>query len=508
MINKNHIIIILSIIMIGGILSCSKKEWEEHYNDYDEQVDRNLWEVVKEEPRYTNFVEYIENNELDSLFESGLSYTLFIPDNDAMDLITDTAGSIDKILSNHISRTVFLTRNLEVTRKLETLLGKFAIVTRTSNGFNFEGQPVEYSSPLYQNGKLYEISEIAYPKPNLYEYTQLFSSVISAYINLNDSAYLDKSLSEPIGFDDDGNTIYDSVESVVNLFERDYFPVSQESRDKSATFILFTQDQYDAALDDMADLLGSGFNNHEDIPEKWQFEVLLPDIMEKSLFDNELEYHQLIVDMVSATGDSVEIDPANINPDSKYLCSNGLVYTYYDFNVEKDLYQGEIRIEGEDLIDSIGAGVFAWKEGVTSTGLTVAPDKQYAEQASEGTLVNVQFSRNYSGEYNLEFTFKNVFPMKYRLEWRASYRPSGVFSVFVNGTDLGSYDTYNLRQSVISVTGDRFSPDEGFNTKDWWVESITEFGDVSIRIEYKDSGFGSNNGLNIDYISLIPAIDE
>jgi len=266
-------------MMIGVIFSCSKKDWEEYYNGYDDQVDRNLWEVVKEEPRYTKFVEYVEDYELDSLFESGLSFTLFIPDNDAMEFITDTAGSIDKILFNHISRTVFLTRNLEATRKLETLLGKFAVVTRTSNGFDFEGQPVEYSSPLYQNGKIYEISEIAYPKPNLYEYTQLFSSVISDYIDLNDSAYLDKSLSEPIGFDDDGNTIYDSVESVINRFERDFFPVSQEFRDKSATFILFTQDQYDVALDDMADLLGSGFTNHEDIPKKWQFEVLLTDIM-------------------------------------------------------------------------------------------------------------------------------------------------------------------------------------------------------------------------------------
>ena len=493
---------------IGVMFSCTKKDWEEYYNDYDEQVDRNLWEVVKEEPRYTRFVEYFEEYELDSLFESGLSFTLFIPDNDAMELISDTSGSIDKILSNHISRTVFLTRNLETTRKLETLLGKFAVVSRTSNGYSFEDQAIEYSSPLYLNGKIYEISEIAYPKPNLYEFTQLFSSVISAYIDLNDSAYLDKSLSDPIGFDDQGNTIYDSVVSVVNLFERDFFPVSQEFRDKSATFILFTQDQYDAALDVMAGSLGSGYISHEDIPEKWQFEILLPDIMEKSLFDDRLEYHQLQVDMVSATGDSVVIDPTNIDPDSKYVCSNGLVYTYYDFEVEKDLFQGETRIEGEELIDSIGAGVFAWKEDVVASGLTVAPDKQYAAQASEGMLVNVQFQRNYSGKYSLEFSFKNIFPMRYRLEWRASYRPSGVFSVFVNGTDLGSYDTYNLRQSVISVTGDRFSPDEGFNTKDWWVESITEFGDVSIRIEYKDSGFGSNNGLNIDYIALIPALDE
>ncbi|MCK4746869.1 MAG: hypothetical protein KAT15_07540, partial [Bacteroidales bacterium] len=381
-------------------------------------------------------------------------------------------------------------------------------VSRTGSGYVYEDKNIEYSSPLYLNGKIYEISEIAYPRPNLYEYTQLFSTVISDYIDLNDSAYLDKSLSDPVGFDENGNTVYDSVVSVVNRFERDFFPVSQEFRDKSATFILFNQEQYNSALDEMAEILGSDLTDHEDIPEQWQFEVLLPDIMEKSLFDGNLDYHQLSADMVSATGDSVEIDPTNINPDSKYLCSNGLVYTYYDFEVEKDLYIGEVRIEGEELIDSIGAGVFAWKEDVSASGLTVAPDKQYADQASEGNLVNVQFPRNYSGEYNLEFTFKNVFPMRYRLVWRASYRPSGVFSVFVNGTDLGSYDTYNLRQSVISVTGERFISEEGFNIKDWWVEDVSEFGDVNIRIEYLDSGVGSNNGLNIDYIALIPETAE
>jgi len=508
MINKIHIILIFFLIVAGIIISCSKKEWDEYYNDYDEQVDMNIWDAVKEEPRYASFVEYMEEYELDSLFESGLSFTLFIPDNEAMEVISDTAGSIDKILSNHISRTVFLTRNLELSRKLETLSGKFAIVSRTIDGFAFEGQTIEYSSPLYQNGKMYEISEIAYPKPNLYEFTRLFSSVISDYIDLNDSAYLDKSLSDPVGFDDQGNTIYDSVVSVINLFERDFFPVSQEFRDKSATFILFTQGQYDDALDEMAGLLGSGFSNHEDIPEKWQFEVLLPDIMAKSLFDNQLEYNQLQIDMVSATGDSVVIDPANINPDSRYLCSNGIVYTYYDFTVEKDLYQGILKVEGEELLDSIGAGVFAWKEDVISSGLIVAPDKQYVAIASDGILVSVQFPRNYSGEYSLEFNIRNVFPMKYRLEWRASYRPSGIFSISVNETDLGSFDTYNLRSSVISVTGERFIPEEGFNSKDWWVENISDFGDVTIRIDYLDSGIGSNNGLNIDYIALIPVSEE
>ncbi len=501
---KLMLFVLVSVIIAG----CTKEYWEEHYKDVDERVNMHIWDAVKEEPRFSKFVELMEQYELDSLFESGLSHTLFIPDNEALQHISDTAGSVDKILSNHISRTVFQTRNIQTSRKLQTLLGKFTVVSRTASGFNFQDQLIEYSSPLYLDGKIYEISEIAYPQPNLYEFTALFSTVIKDYIDLTDSVFLDKSLSKPIGFDEYGNTIYDSVITAVNRFERDFFPVSHEFRNKSATFVLFTQEQYDDALDMMADNLGTGFNSHEEIPSDWQFEVLLPDIIEKSLFDNSLEYHQLIDTMVSATGDSVVIDPSNINPDSKYLCSNGFVYTYYDFVVDRDLYQGEIRIEGEELIDSIGAGVFAWKEEVSVSGLIVSPNKLSALEASEKSILNVSFPRKYSGEYTLEFSFRNVFPMKYRLEWRSNYRPSGNYAIYINEEKIGEYDTYNLRSSVISVTGERFIPDNGFNSKDWWVDNITGFGDVTIRFEYLDPGRGSSNGINIDYLSLIPVIED
>jgi hypothetical protein len=496
------------IILAIALASCSRDYWEDHYRDYDERVDMHLWDAVKEEPRFSMFVEMLEDYELDTLFESGLSYTLFIPDNDAIALMNDDVGPVDKTLSNHISSTVFLTSNIEEARKLQTLLGKFAVISRTPSGFKFQDQAIELSSPLYLDGKYYEISEIAYPRPNLYEFTSLFSSVIRDYIDLNDSAYLDKASSTPIGFDDQGNTIYDSVIEVVNTFERDFFPVSQEFRDKSATFVLFTQEQYEDALDLMAGDLGPAFTSNDDIPEVWQFEVLLPSLMEKSLFENRLAYYQFKDTMVSVTGDTVSIDPSLINPDSRYLCSNGLVYTYFDFVIEKDLYQGEKRIEGEELVDSIGVADFEWNEDVVASGISVAPDKQAALQASEGFIVNVQLPRNYSGEYALEINFKNVFPMKYRLLWRANYRPSGLFAIYVNDTQIDVFDTYNLRSSILSVTGERFIPESGYNFKDWWVENLTEFGDVKIRFEYLGSGSSSSNGINIDYLVLIPEFEE
>jgi hypothetical protein len=500
----------LIILLCLAVISCTREEWKDHYDTRHEQVDMKIWDAVKEEPRYSKFVEYMEEYQLDSLFELDQFYTLFIPDNDALEAMTDTAGPIDKTLANHISRTVFLTSHIGEIRKLQVLNGKFAVIEQSATGYTFEGVAVEYSSPLYLDGKYFEIARIAYPKLNLYEFTELFSRTIRWFIDANDSVYLDKTLSTPISFDDKGRTIYDSVFSVVNTFERDFFPVSQELRDKSATFILFTQGQYNHALDEMAGMLGPGFNSHEDIPEVWQYEVLLPDAMVKSLFDNDLEYTDLKEKMVSVTGDTVKIDPGNINPDSKYKCSNGTIYTYYDYAVPKELFEGTSHIEGEEMIDSIGAGRFAWNEYVTLCGedpYIVEPQRGFSRTASEDLYVTVTLPRTFSGEYCLEIHFKNLFPRKYRLVYRASFRPSGYYAIYVNGEMIGEFDTFYLRDPVYSVTGEIFVAVEGYNIKDWWVENITEFGDVTVRFEYLDPGLSTSNGFNIDYIQLVPVLE-
>jgi len=62
-----------------------------------------LWDAIREEPRFTKFVEYIKKYDLDTFLCAGHAYTLFIPDNDAFDTFIETEGFADKILSHHIS---------------------------------------------------------------------------------------------------------------------------------------------------------------------------------------------------------------------------------------------------------------------------------------------------------------------------------------------------------------------------------------------------------------------
>ena len=383
---KYNVLAMVSLVMLIPV-SCTYPEWDEHYKEHPEMVDMELWDVVKAEGRYSVFVELMKAYEMDTIFNKDLSHTLFIPDNDALAFLTDTAGVMVPILENHISRTVFLTRNVQGGRKLENLGGKFPMVLATPQGYSYDLIPIEYSSPLYLDGVYYEIAEVAIPRPNLYEITERFSAIIKRYIDLSDSVYIDKSLSTPVGFDSLGNTIYDSVYGVVNRFERDFFPVSQEFRNRSATFILFTQEKYEQALDEMADILGPAFADHTDIPDSWQFEVLLSHTMEGSLFDNMLEYHQLRDTMVSVTGDTVYLDPGNIDPDSRYMCSNGYTYTYYSFTVPRELYVGENRIEGEDLVDSIGANAFSWIPEVQVSGYVVAPVHNVQDDVPPQNLV-------------------------------------------------------------------------------------------------------------------------
>jgi len=511
--NKKSVAAVFLICFIG-LQSCNPP-WEEHYSNHDNQSDMELWEAIKLESRFSTFVSEMQAYGLDTIFNDGQVYTIFIPNNEAFESLTDTSTIMESILPYHISKTILIDRNVQNWRRLLNITGKYALVEFNGSDYTYEGIPMEDGSPLFMNGKYYEIYGVALPKPNLYEFTAQKSTVLKNYIDSKDSIFLNRSLSTPIGFNEDGNTVYDSVFGHLNTFELDYFPLRQEFRDKAATLIIFSQEQYNAALNDMAARLGGAIVDYTDIPKAWQNDVLLPDVLSKALFGGVLSYTDLQQGIIqSVTGDSVEINAADIDPDSRSICSNGVVYLFNNFVIADELFRGTSKQEGELLIDSVGAGKFAWKAGVKTTGAIIAPQKSYSKGASGGSSVNVPFDRNYAGEYSMEFTFKNLFPMRYRLEWHANYRPSGLYEVYVNdqlleyndkfGNVFTSFDSYDLRNSITSVTGERFLPDLGFNSRDYWVDHLSEYGDVRVKFKYIGAGGSSTNGFNIDYVKLIP----
>jgi hypothetical protein len=508
---------IISITVIGICILLSMgctKRWEEYYEGYPETVDENVWNAMQNDPEISEFARILMDFELDTLFNSDIPYAVFTPSNEAMNSFPDSAIN-QIVLMYHISSHFIHSGSVQGKRKVQTLTEKFALLQRNGNTVSIDGVEIESESPLYRNGRYFLVNEVINPKPNLYEYFRLTNPVLSDYIDNQDSIILDRELSTPIGFDDDGNTIYDTVSEVINIFEYEYFPVKHEFRDVGATIVFPKQEDYNAALDVMADALGAQYHDYNDIPLDWQNNVLVPQLLQQGVFLNMLEPHEFyrasedgVLKLMNILGDSIVID---YTPAEKALCSNGYAYNYEDYQIPDSLYTGGSRIEAEVFTEMTGINKFAWIEGVrVNQTIPLAPLQEFILTASEDTIVKVRFPDGYSDEFSVEFRSYNLFPRKYVMEVRTHMDIGGIYDIYVNDVLARTFDYAKFQDPLYKgiiesvVKGEYYFPEGRFNSFDMYVENITEYGPPKIRFEYKGPGINSSNGFILDYIEFRP----
>ena len=302
------------------------------------------------------------------------------------------------------------------------------------------------------------MSQVGFPLPNIYEYYAVNNPILKKYIDSQDSIILDKGRSKPIGFDSEGNTIYDTVAIIYNKFEHKFFPVSKEFRNKTATMVFPVEADYNQALTDMAQSMNSVYQDYKDIPLDWQNKILIPFLLKKGVFENMIERPVFLtptygdtIKMKNILGDSIII---NYIPGSKVICSNGYVYNYQHFQVPDTLWKGTIVFEGEALLFQTGINKFGWREGVTATSsVSIKPTRDYIAIASNDSILRVPFPINYTGTFSLEFTIKNLFPRKYLMKITYGYvNYGGIYDIYVNDELVRTfdYDHYNDRYGLIT----------------------------------------------------------
>jgi hypothetical protein len=496
------------------ILLCCTREWDDHFIDEGGSVKVSLWDTLSSSGEFSEFVKYMELFHLDTVVKSELIKTLFVPTNEAFaEYLTGDTTDFRDVLTYHIVPTYYMVRNIGNNSydQLKTYEGKYALIENVENTYFIDGIEIVYSSPMHLDGKYYLIEKVVVPKPNIYQYIKRNNNAIRNYIDLQDTLILDKELSRAIGFNEYGQTIYDSVTILTNRFEEEYFAISKEYKNIFATVVIPGKESYEMALDDMARDIGGSYTSFEDIPDKWENDVLIPALMRKGVYGGLLESTEFLQKkLLNVAGDSVCVD-FSIDPGSKAVCSNGIVYKYESFIVGDSLYKNFV-IEAEDFVRNTSSFQYAWiEEKVTIAGdKSFRPTKEKITGASNDTIVNLSLGSKYAQEYSIKLKVPNVFPRKYRLVWRTNYRTTGLFSIYVNGelVKLGlsgyeQYDTYNLINGFFSVMGYKIYPDKkGFCDFDGWVENITEFGDITIELKYLGSGAANDNGYIIDYLTL------
>jgi hypothetical protein len=507
---------IIIVAFVLSVIGCTKT-WDEHYNDQTETVNMNVWDAIKSKPELSRFVELMVKFKYDTLFQTNDTYTIFAPDNAAIEKLLKTEEIGTTILNYLISRHFIKPVDIQGKRKLQTLEEKYSTFENIGGKPTIDGIVLKEESPLYLNGKFFVLEEVALPRLNMYEYFSKELPYLKAYIDKKDSIILDKEKSRPIGFDDKGNTVYDSVSVKVNLFELQYFPVSEEFRSWTGTIVFPKKETYQNGLSEMARKLGGTFQDYTDIPVKWQEEVLIPHLVKHGTFLNMLEpsefkdisvlWKKKKYNMVNINGDSIV---CNYIPTDKYLASNGVVYDYQKFEIPDSLFSGSEKFEGEWLAYQTGSNKYGWKKSV-SVSYTTSFDVQKAlvkGQASNDSILIVNFSKGYKGDYKVSFNVRNLFPRKYRMVVSTHMDIGGIYNIYVNDVLVKTFDYYDFvisRGLLKSVTGATFVPKGRYNKFDFWVDNITEYGRPNVRFEYKGPGNAPGNGLAIDLIEFIPA---
>jgi hypothetical protein len=499
--------IISAVIMMTG---CEEK-WD-HYDSIPETVDKNVWEEIRQKGELSMFADLIEELNYDTLFLTNDPYTLFIPDNEAVTKFLETSTITASVLDYHISRHFIQSSSIRGTIKVQTLAEKFALFENSGKGLLFDDIPIESESPLYYNGKYFIIKEMGYPRPNIYEYFAANNPIFKSWIDEKDSIIVDMEKSRPLGFDDEGNTIYDTVAIIYNEFEQFFFPVREEFRNRTATLVFPNETEYNEALSNMATYMGS-YQDYTEVPLRWQNEILIPHLMEQGVFENMIEKNVFstptkrdTVKMKNILGDSIVI---NYSVDQKILCSNGYVYTYSNFKIPDTLYMGSVNFEAESLLRETGINRFAWREGVNvESTMAFSPERDYNVYASNDSLFRVPFPKNYSGTYSIEFKVDHLFPRKYLMVVGTNINIGGIYDIYVNDELVRTMDwgQYQFSSGMLwSVTGKkRYIPKATYNKFDAFVDNKAEYGETRVRFVYREPGNVLHNGLTIDNLEFVP----
>jgi uncharacterized surface protein with fasciclin (FAS1) repeats len=501
---------ILCFLLSIALFSC-KENWNDHYDVKLETVNINVWEAIQKDTSLSLFVQYVKNYQLDSLFSKDQTYSLFIPTNAAFAQFIDSAEATRILLEYCISPFYIQSGSILEKKKVQTLANKFALFERNGSSSFFDGVSLKFESPLYKNGKYFTMDVIAYPKLNLYEYFAANNPLLKNYIDSQDSIIVDPR-SRPIEIDSLGNTIYDTIAIIYNEFEHTYFPVSEESRYKTATFVFPKQADYYAGLDTMAQALGGNYHNYRDIPLDWQKNYLIPYLLNHGAFENLLEEIDFlpkpgrkIRKLKNLLNDSVIIDYA---VGQKTICSNGYAYNYANFKVPDTLWASTIRFEAEKLVRLTTDGKYAWKNGAIADPAEFLPLKEVAKGiASNDTLLKVNF-KSTTKYFSLEFNIDKLFPRKFLMVVRTNLNFGGLYDIYVNDVLVRSInyviDFKNARCTSVDPTiGTYYATKTGYISFDCWVNNLTEYGKAKIRFVYKGPST-PYRALSIDYIDFIP----
>lgn len=303
--------------------SC-KNEWNDHYKTTSEVLNESITEYIQSQSGLSTFYQMLKISGYDTVLKASQSYTVWAPDNNALQNIdlTDTS-EVSDIVKNHIAHFSYTTSGVQ-SEYIKMVNGKLIHFYFDNSEYKLANCTLTKFNVLVNNGIVHTINNYIQFQSNIWEFisrTQGLDSLRSYVNSLNyDSGYIKSNvLLDKIGALNNEDSIYTCIlpdntawNEAYNRIKNYYIPYGNMTANDQRKYTQFSM------VKDMA------FRNRVSSPNT--------------------------MDSLVSTFGNVFYQPGNLfNNTSEQDVSNGLVYVTSQLQYKDTAsWHKEIRVEAEN----------------------------------------------------------------------------------------------------------------------------------------------------------------
>lgn len=364
-------------------VACSE-DWDNHYDKSDNAGTQTVLELVNADPDLSTFAKMLEISGYDELLSSSQTFTVFAPCNSALaDVDLNDVDAVTRIVLNHIARF-----NNSTSATGENISVKMHNGKRHEFGSGtFGGVALDRTDIIATNGVLHTLkAQIPYAY-NFREYMDVHSStsMISSFLKRFDEEEMDLSASRPIGVDENGATVYDSVMYDYNaVLQHSTYGIGDIANEDSLfTMIIPDNIAWQKAYDKILPYY-KNYNADDAQADS------IADVQASLAIVQDLVYRRQItapaseIDLMSTSGSEIN-DPAFLfSGTTMEQASNGIMYLTSNLNYDNTVtWNKMLEVEGEEQEGRTAAS------STTIYSRTVSSDNILFDSISESKYIEV-----------------------------------------------------------------------------------------------------------------------
>lgn len=492
---------VLLLLMALTLLWGCKDPWEEHLKPGADIPESNLFELLQNTPELSTFTNYIIESGWQAELESSKSFTVWAPDNDAMDAVdegelSDSAG-LALFVSNHICFAAYSYYASEEQLTVKMFSGKNLLIDNGTGKIQDASLEEPYDR-IATNGILHKIDKALVPRSNVWEIIEStdLAPEHTGYLNGLTGMVFDPSVATVIGVDpNSGKPVYDTLSGLVwnNRLIAQVRDLKEE--DSISTVLLIDDPVWDAQFQKFRPYFKLADSVESDELTRWQ-------VARDLVFRGEKPLAAMPDTLTSLYSVKIPFNPAAIQ--HTYEASNGIVYVMNSCDIGLGDMIHPWFVEGEDTNKITHIGVsgmhgYTRKVDLASGGFDFILDAHAANPAS----IKYHMGEFVAGYYDFYWVAVNDFNTSYRnppadptpifqrLDFVRLLGVSGKDSIWSNPSNISELievvdSTYETAQEV--YLGRRF---------------FTNYQDVWLQV----TGSGNNTTICLDYLKAVPELE-